>query len=61
MLEYYMQVQELCPKETIKLLHFQATYVPIIMKSGLKSIFKKKKKKNWNQISLFTIFIIPKS
>ena len=45
MLEYYMQVQELCPKETIKLLHFQATYVPIIMKSGLKSIFKKKKKK----------------
>ena len=55
-----MQVQELCPKETIKLLHVQATYVPIIMKSGLMSILKKKKK-NWNQISLFTIFIIPMS
>ena len=27
MLEYYMQVQELCPKETIKLLHIKATVV----------------------------------
>ena len=36
-----MQVQELCPKETIKLLHVQATYVPIIMKSGLMFVTRK--------------------
>ena len=57
MLEYYMQVQELCPKETIKLLHFQATYVPIIMKSGLKSIFKKKKKKKIETKLAFLLFL----
>ena len=51
-----MQVQELCPKETIKLLHFQATYVPIIMKSGLKSIFKKKKKKIETKLA-FLLFL----